>query len=110
MLNHFHPKSVVSLKVILFIIIIKQIHPTFLLWNTISPYISEVNPPVRNQKIHGGLNCPVCRSFYLMTGLSVQAGGGDVTGPVMAAGGQQDEVTWERLILPHHHDVPHLTE
>lgn len=45
-----------------------------------------------------------------MAGLSVQAGGGDVTGPVMAAGGQQDEVTWERLILPHHHDVPHLTE
>lgn len=52
----------------------------------------------------------VRRSFYLMTGLSVQAGGGDVTGPVMAAGGQQDEVTWESLILPHHHDVPHLTE
>lgn len=45
-----------------------------------------------------------------MTGLSVQAGGGDVTGPVIAAGGQQDEVTRERLILPHHHHVPHLTE
>lgn len=56
------------------------------------------------------LDSPVCWSFYLMTGLSVQAGGGDVTGPVMAAGGQQNEVTGERLILPHHHDVPHLTE
>lgn len=31
------------------------------------------------------LDCPVCWSFYLMTGLAVQAGGGDVTGPVMAA-------------------------
>lgn len=45
-----------------------------------------------------------------MTGLPVQAGGGDVAGPIMAAGGEQDEVTWEGLILPHHDDVPHLTE
>lgn len=45
-----------------------------------------------------------------MTGLPVQAGGGDVAGPVMATGGEQDEVTWEGLVLPHHHDVADLTE
>lgn len=49
-------------------------------------------------------------SWHLVAGLPVQAGGGDVAGPVMAAGGEQDEVTWEGLILPHHNDVPHLTE
>ncbi len=49
-------------------------------------------------------------SWHLVTGLPVQAGGGDVAGPVIAAGGKQDEVTWESLVLPHHHDVPHLTD
>lgn len=44
----------------------------------------------------------------LVAGLPIQAGGGDVAGPVGAAGGEQDEVTWEGLVLPHHHDVPHL--
>lgn len=47
-------------------------------------------------------------SGNLVTGLAVQAGGGDVAGPVGAAGGEQDEVTWESLVLPHHHHVPHL--
>lgn len=45
-----------------------------------------------------------------MTGLAVQAGGGDVAGPIMTARGEQDEVTGESLVLPHHDDVPHLTK
>lgn len=45
-----------------------------------------------------------------MTGLPVQAGSGDVAGAIMAAGGEQDEVTGESLVLPHHDDVPHLTD
>lgn len=45
-----------------------------------------------------------------MTRLPVQAGGSNVAGPIMAAGGEQDEVTGESLVLPHHDDVPHLTE
>lgn len=45
-----------------------------------------------------------------MTRLSVQAGSGNIAGPIMAAGGQQDEVTGESLVLPHHDDVSHLTE
>lgn len=49
-------------------------------------------------------------SWHLVTGLPVQAGGGDVAGPIMAAGGEQDEVTWEGLVLPHHNNVPNLTE
>lgn len=45
-----------------------------------------------------------------MTGLPIKAGCGDVAGSVMSAGGQQDEVTGESLILPHYDDVPHLPE
>lgn len=45
-----------------------------------------------------------------MTGLPVQTGCGDIAGPIMAAGREQDEVTGESLVLPHHDNVPHLTE
>lgn len=45
-----------------------------------------------------------------MTRLSIQAGGGDVAGPIIAAGGKKDEITGECLVLPHHDDVPHLTD
>lgn len=49
-------------------------------------------------------------SWHLVTRLPVQAGCGDIAGPIMAAGGEQDEVTGESLVLPHHNDVPNLTE
>ncbi len=50
------------------------------------------------------------QSWHLVTRLPVQAGGSNIAGPIMAAGGEQDEVTRESLVLPHHDDVPHLTE
>ena len=49
-------------------------------------------------------------SQHLVTGLPVQAGGGDEAGPILTTGGEKDEVTGKRLVLPHHNDVPHLTE
>lgn len=43
-----------------------------------------------------------------MTRLPVEAGGGDVAGAVVPAGGEKDEVAGESLVLSHHDDVAHL--
>lgn len=47
---------------------------------------------------------------YLVAGLSVQAGGGHVAGPIRAAAGQEDQVTGEGLVLLDHDDVPDLRD
>lgn len=47
--------------------------------------------------------------LHLVAGFSIQAGSGDITGPIWAAGGKKDEVTGECLVLPDHNDVSNLT-
>lgn len=49
-------------------------------------------------------------SWHLVTRLPVQAGGGDITGPVVSAWGKKDEIAGEGFILPYYDNVPHLTE